>query len=337
MNDWSTSIGAALAGYTLSAPVRAANLVSLSENATYVVDLADGSTVVARLHRPGFRSPQEIRSELAWITALRRDDVVPTPEIIPDSAGFDRHEFTVQGQRRYSVLFEYIEGRSPTIGDDAALIDSFTTIGGISRKLHDHVRTWHPPEGFTRVTWSPEYILGVENPSWEPWRLNPEVTPEIAESLGAVETHALATMRRYRMRHPDRFGLIHTDLRTANLLVHEGRTTVIDFDDCGFGFPMWDLAGALSFIEAEPIVPQLVAAWIRGYGGVDADDLATIPALIILRRLQLVGWMNTRQGTPEHEQMVGVYVRETERIGAEFLRGIFALDPTSGGRRPAVI
>lgn len=336
MSDWSTNIDEALAGYALNAPVQATTLVSLSENATYVVDLADGSTVVARLHRPGFRSPQEIRSELDWITALRSESVLPTPEVIPDAQGFGLHEFDVQGRPHYAVLFEFVEGRSPTIGDDDALIDIFVTIGELSRKLRDHARRWQPPAEFARVTWSPEYILGLKDPSWESWRLNPEVTPPIAEHLDAVEAHALVTLQRYRMRHPDRFGLIHTDLRAANLLVQHGRITVIDFDDCGFGFPMWDLAGALSFIEAEPIVPDLVAAWIRGYGGVDTDDLATIPALVILRRLQLAGWMNTRQGTPEHEQMVGVYVQETERIGIEFLRGTFAVGSTDGRGHPAV-
>ena len=337
MNDWAENIDGALAGYHLNAPVVSVNLVSLSENATYVVNLADGSAVVARLHRPGFRSPQEIRSELAWITALRRDAVVHTPAIIADAAGRELHEFAVQGQSRYVVVFEFIEGRSPADEHAGALIDRFTEIGKISRALQDHARAWTPPPDFARVTWSPEFILGLKDASWESWRLNKEVTPAVAERLDAVEAHALVTLQRYRMRHPDRFGLIHTDLRSTNLLVHHGRTTVIDFDDCGFGFPMWDLAGALSFIEAEPHVADLVAAWIRGYGGVDADDLATIPALIIMRRLQLVGWMNTRQGTPEHERMVGVYVPQTERIGAEFLHGTFALTGPDGRPRTAAI
>jgi hypothetical protein len=34
----------------------------------------------------------------------------------------------------------------------------------------------------------------------------------------------------------ERFGLIHADLRLANLLVWQEKTRVIDFDDCGFGW-----------------------------------------------------------------------------------------------------
>ena len=32
---------------------------------------------------------------------------------------------------------------------------------------------------------------------------------------------------------PARYGLIHADIRLANLLVDDGRVSVIDFDDCG--------------------------------------------------------------------------------------------------------
>ena len=33
-----------------------------------------------------------------------------------------------------------------------------------------------------------------------------------------------------------RFGLIHADLRLANLLIYGDEIKVIDFDDCGFGW-----------------------------------------------------------------------------------------------------
>jgi len=325
MTDWPHAIDEALAGYALTSPVRGHRLVSLSENATYLVDLVDGTTVAVRLHRPGFRSPAEIHSELAWINALREDRVVATPGIIPDRNGQQLHRFEAHDGSRFAVMFEFVPGCSPRIEDEDSLLRSFRTIGAITRRMHRHAASWRPPAGFERVTWSPEFILGIDS-SWESWRLNPEVSGSTAVALGEVEAAALSLLHRYRRLHPDRFGLIHTDLRTANLLVERDRLTVIDFDDCGFGFPMWDLAGALSFIEAEPVVPALVHAWIDGYGGVDAADLRVIPALIMLRRLQLVGWMNTREGTAEHRRMVGVYVPETVRIGREFLRGAFALE-----------
>ena len=57
-------------------------------------------------------------------------------------------------------------------------------------------------------------------------------------------------------------------MRLANLLIDGGETKVIDFDDCGFSWYLYDCATALSFIEHRPDVPELVAAWVKGYRSV---------------------------------------------------------------------
>jgi hypothetical protein len=71
-----------------------------------------------------------------------------------------------------------------------------------------------------------------------------------------------AELVRERLAHygtgPDRFGLAHCDLRLSNLLLHHGALKVIDFDDCGFGWYMYDAAASLSFYEHLPQVSSLV-------------------------------------------------------------------------------
>ena len=47
----------------------------------------------------------------------------------------------------------------------------------------------------------------------------------------------------------DRFGLIHADMRLGNLLVDGERVTLLDFDDCGFGWFLYDLAASLSLLR----------------------------------------------------------------------------------------
>ena len=44
-------------------------------------------------------------------------------------------------------------------------------------------------------------------------------------------------------------------MRLANLLVDGRDVSVIDFDDCGFGWFMYDLGSSVSFIEHDPTVP----------------------------------------------------------------------------------
>jgi Ser/Thr protein kinase RdoA (MazF antagonist) len=57
---------------------------------------------------------------------------------------------------------------------------------------------------------------------------------------------------------------------------------------------MYDLAAALSFIETDPRLPDLIAAWVAGHGHVGASDRAIIPTLIMLRRVLLTAWLASR-------------------------------------------
>jgi Ser/Thr protein kinase RdoA (MazF antagonist) len=75
---------------------------------------------------------------------------------------------------------------------------------------------------------------------------------------------------------------------------------VIDFDDCGFSWYLYDLGTALSFIEHRPDVPELVESWLRGYHRVatlSAEERQEIPTFIMLRRLLLVAWIGSHAET----------------------------------------
>src|SRR3954466_7940545 len=64
------------------APLR---LLSLSENATYLVD--DAEPIVLRAHRSDYHVLDAIRSELAWMAALREEPDVVRPCLIPPRGG----------------------------------------------------------------------------------------------------------------------------------------------------------------------------------------------------------------------------------------------------------
>ena len=68
-----------------------------------------------------------------------------------------------------------------------------------------------------------------------------------------------------RQRPPTVSALSTADLRLANLLIDGEAVKVIDFDDCGFGWHMYDAATPVSFYEHEPQVPRLLEAWLKGY------------------------------------------------------------------------
>ena len=168
-----------------------------------------------------------------------------------------------------------------------------------------------------------ETILGPR-PHWGHWR-QAQGLDAPGETLLARATEALAARLTAYGTGPDRFGLIHADLRLANLMVAGDRLTAIDFDDCGFGWWAYDLAAALSFIETDPRLPDLIARWLEGYASVaplQAEDRAMIPSLIFLRRVLLTAWLATRADSDTAQGFGGSgYTAGTLELAEGYLSG----------------
>jgi Ser/Thr protein kinase RdoA (MazF antagonist) len=122
---------------------------------------------------------------------------------------------------------------------------------------------------------------------------------------------------------PDRFGLIHADMRLANLLVDGDDVLLIDFDDCGPSWYMYDFATTVSFIEDHPRVPELRDAWVRGYRTVaelDAASEAELQTLVMLRRLLLVAWIGSHHTfAPEAAALGSGFTTVTCSLAEDYL------------------
>src|SRR5690606_9554539 len=123
----------------------------------------------------------------------------------------------------------------------------------------------------------------------------PLVSGAIRQTLEQLDRQLRTALAAYGTP-PDRFGLIHADMRLANLLVAGDEVTLIDFDDCGFGWFMYDLAAGLSFIDTAPAAARLRQRWLAGYTAIRPlapADLEIIDAMLLLRRMALLAWMGT--------------------------------------------
>ncbi len=269
-------------GLPAGTPLR---LLNRSENATWIA----GDALILRVHRQGYHTDPEIASELAWLTALQSVPHLRCVQPVADTTG----TLLQHAQAHTIVAFAPIRGREVAADDD--LPHWFTHLGDISARLHQHARTWTPPQGFTRKRWDTDTILG-ETPHWGRWQDAPGLTPDGTRILTRLSGTLRTRLAAYGTG-PSRFGLIHADLRLTNLMIDDAGLIAIDFDDCGFGWWMYDLAAALSFIETDPRLPALIAAWCDGYARVaplSPDDRAIIPTLIMLRRVLLTAWLGTR-------------------------------------------
>lgn len=294
-------------------------LLTVSENATYVAeDAAAGRRVILRVHRPGYRTVPEIESELAWIAALRDDEVVATPAIVPALDGRLVLSFDDAGQERHAVAFAHMSGREPDASDD--LVPWFMRLGRINARLHEHSRRWTRPAGFTRKAWTCDTMIGP-NAYWGDWRAALGLQPDGKAVLERLETWLARWLAEYGMG-PERYGLVHSDLRLANLLVDGDRLGVIDFDDCGFGWFGFDFAAAVSFHEHLPFIPDVKQAWIEGYreaAPLAAADEAALDVFILLRRLQLTAWIASHAETPTALAMGAPYTDGTVHLADAFL------------------
>jgi Ser/Thr protein kinase RdoA (MazF antagonist) len=297
-----------------------ARLINLSENATYAVEGA-GRRYALRIHREGYHSREAIASELAWATALRNAVVVVTPRPL---AGHDgsiiqslAHE--TMARPRSIVLFDWETGVEPGITDD--LVGPFETLGAVTARMHRHARSWQRPQGFTRLTWDFETSLAGPSPHWGRWQDGMGMMPD-REALFARTVEAIGRRLARYGKAPERFGLIHCDLRLANLLIDGTIVKVIDFDDCGFGWYMYDAATPVSFYEHEAHVPELIAAWTRGYrreAPLAPEDEAEIPTFVMLRRLLLVAWIGSHSETELAQSMGTAYTQGTEALCEAYL------------------
>ncbi len=154
-----------------------------------------------------------------------------------------------------------------------------------------------PPPGFER---------------WQIEEISDEAADHIADTVAEIGgPRSVATVERLlaearRSQHElatesDVFGLIHSDLHQENYLFHRGEVGAIDFDDCGWGHFVYDLAVASSELRYRRDHPDLLAAMLSGYRDVralPADHERHLEVFLGLRALKLTLWMHEQRDHP---------------------------------------
>jgi Ser/Thr protein kinase RdoA (MazF antagonist) len=310
--------------YGLS-PWATATLINYTENLTYRVDdPASGDRFIFRIYRVGCRDREEIESEVEWMSALRRDAGVETPEIVParDGAALLLLGDATLPEPRLCAMFTFLEGTEPP---EDRLAESFGRLGEVAARMHLHSRSWLPSAGFKRPTWNFETMLGGPRPLWGRWQDGMGLDPEREKLLGRLTEVVARRLERFGSGQ-GQFGLVHADLRLANLLVEGDRTKVIDFDDCGRGWYLYDLSTALTFMEERPDAGELVDAWVRGYRRLAAltrDEEGEIPTFMMLRRMMVMAWIGSHSDTELARSEGAGYTVGTCRLASRYL-GRFA-------------
>ncbi|MBY6683076.1 phosphotransferase [Rhodococcus sp. BP-316] len=275
----------------------------VSENVSYRVRPVGQRAVVVRISRPGGHDLQVRRSELAWVAALGASPVSLVPEVHLSSDGNTVETVRLPGSDLdYHVsVFECIDGQHPQEDDYTTVMPM---LGTITAQLHTHSAQWRSPAWFSRPDWNLDAAFGPA-PRWGDWRSGVFDTAEV-EHLTKVQEHIQRRLRAYGTT-PDRYGLIHADLRAANLLVDGDRCRLIDFDDCGPGWFMYDLATAMTFAEDHPQADEYIGSWLDGYRSVrelSAEHEQEIDTFLLLRRMLTIAFLGTNPDIAVSREML---------------------------------
>lgn len=299
-------------------------LVAVSENITFrVTDARDGAAYVLRLHRPCYHTLKELNSEQIWTRALA-DAGIQTPISVPAKDG--RFYISVlspgEAQRRFAGLAHWTEGEllSNVLKGDADVFAKqarFFSLGAIVASMHNQASNWRPPEDFIRHHLDSDGLMG-ETPFWGRFWEHPALTEAEQRILlnARQKVHAkLAELGR------DNYSVIHADLHPGNVLANGNALTVIDFDDAGWGWHLYDIAVALVRYQSDPYFKDFKNAFVQGYRthrDLAGEALALLPMFLMIRDMVTIGWLYQRPEIDASARFETLRAR-TVRAAAEFV------------------
>lgn len=269
--------------------------------------------LAVRLHRPGHRTDAEINTELSYQEALRQRGL-RTPEVVESRSHSLLRHITDSNGKRHQVVVQRWIGDSTPMGDigeafagtTSLTAPDFTALGILAARLHTHIETIGRIPGFDRPAWDTQGLVGPQA-LWGTYESLAEIDARARNTLDTATTR-LAHQLNELGRSSDRFGYIHADLTPENVLVDaNGEHYLIDFDDSGEGWYLFDLATCVFFFLPDPRFPDLCAALFDGYRserGISTHEIEAWPAMLLARGLTYLGWAADRRGDETAEFIV---------------------------------
>lgn len=267
-------------------------LIRAWENEVYEVALPSGQAAL-RLHRVGYQSEAAIRSEMWWCEALAARGVAVAHPL----RTVDGELLVATGEGRVATVVGWVAGEPlgqagvPLAGTVAEQMAWHKALGRLVARVQLETEGMALPGWFERPKWDLDGLVG-ERPFWGRFWEHPALSPDEASLMR--RSRALLAERIGDHAARQKPGLIHADVLRENVFVGPGSVALIDFDDSGFGFPLYDLGTALSQNLNEPGLPKIAEALIGGYAETREVESEMVPVFTLMRCCASVGWMIPR-------------------------------------------
>ncbi len=270
-------------------------------NSTFKVMAEAGDNYALRININSNRTFANLNAEIFWVNSIKAVKVakpVANREEKFISSGW--HEAT--GRTLSAVLYSWLEGVEP--GDQPTL-EQIEAAGRAMALLHQDSSALHLPRGAELPEFNDFYWGAVDLLSGPQAGLSDE---ELA-SVDQIKTEVMQGLNKLFEATP--LQPIHADLHPWNMMWHEGKLAVFDFDDSGLGLPIQDIATSLYYLETE----EQDQAFLVGYSSVlplPEHSNEFLQLLFLQRRLILLNYLH-ETSNPEHRAMLGEYQAETFR------------------------
>ena len=297
-----------LQGYDLE--IESVSSINYEYNATMKVCTVDGLKFALRININSPRVVENVKAEIAFVSHLCADGRVQVPRPVANRTGdfFTSIFHEPSGRTLLCVLYTWLPGHEL---EEEPEPEQLRAVGQAMALMHRAMEGFEIPQDaqlprFDHVLWWTEDFLLSEKSV-----LDSEARSLIETALGVIEQHV---SHMYSRATPQ---VIHADLHGANVLWDEGDLSVLDFDDCGIGLPLQDLATALYYLDT----PEQDAAFLEGY-----ESVAPLPeysqremdVLLLQRRIILLNYLYETTHE-EHRSIIPGYLVETLRRIEVFL------------------
>ena len=292
-------------------------LIKHRENAVFGVILKNNIKAALRLHRPGYKDLTEIKSEMWWTKALAKKGF-PVPCPIESHKGEDVIQVSSD---LVATMIEWVEGAP--IGDAKIPIKGsgkkiYFELGMLLADLHNLTEDLSFPDWFKRPLWDIDGLLG-ETPNWGRFWESSGLTAEEKYIFQLTRNKAKLVLEKYKFDGAETL-LLHGDAIRENVFHGTNGLTLIDFDDCGYGFPIYDLATATIQSIEDKHYQNRCDAILNGYGKdrlLTHADFELFPTFSMLRVLATSSWIIPR--AKKGSSVINIYKQRALKEAKKFL------------------
>ena len=292
-------------------------LIKHRENAVFGVILKNNIKAALRLHRPGYKDIAEIKSEMWWTRALAKKGF-PVPCPVASHKGEDVIQVSSD---LVATMIEWVEGEP--IGDAKIPIKGlgkkiYYELGVLLADLHNLTEDLSFPDWFKRPLWDIDGLLG-ETPNWGRFWESSGLTAEEKYIFQLTRNKAKLVLEKYKYDGAETL-LLHGDAIRENVFNGPNGLTLIDFDDCGYGFPIYDLATATIQSIEDKHYQNRCDAILNGYGKdrlLTHADFELFPTFSMLRVLATSSWIIPR--AKKGSSVINIYKQRALKEAKKFL------------------